>query len=342
MHQRILGLLFMACGFVAGLICWQYAISEASRRTYVLAELTGGGSSYALAFRPETHQLLVGGTDQNASGDFVATYWDVENRKSLWQSKSGVKSQIANVACNPNGKRFAIASDDGEVHVLDNTGQKMDSFWQYEERPTDLRYLGFLDEGRVLAVDHRGGGKLFDCITKHAKVYFWDTMNPYLSVAFYDLKGRVLWWSDGLAVWCCDMRIGGDTKKVGIAVNPKCNAYRWSFNEARTQALIVESNGRLILLDIVSGALVKDWFGHGSDVFAVATIPQGRLYVTGDSEGIIKVWDERGNEVVRVRLYESAIGAIAVSDDAKLMATGGENQPVVVWNLKKMLAEARK
>jgi WD40 repeat protein len=81
----------------------------------------------------------------------------------------------------------------------------------------------------------------------------------------------------------------------------------------------------VVLVDLPSGAL-QPLLSHGQAVIAVAMDASGRVIVTGDEEGALRVGVADGSEPHRLCCHAGAVSAIALSPDGKWIASasGGE------------------
>jgi WD40 repeat protein/tRNA A-37 threonylcarbamoyl transferase component Bud32 len=74
---------------------------------------------------------------------------------------------------------------------------------------------------------------------------------------------------------------------------------------------------------------------HDNAVFACAVSPDGRLIVSGDLGGLLKVWDLDTGQEVRpaVKAHETGCNLVAFSPDGRHFATGDDDR-VNVWNTR--------
>jgi WD40 repeat protein/serine/threonine protein kinase len=90
----------------------------------------------------------------------------------------------------------------------------------------------------------------------------------------------------------------------------------------------------LLLLDAVSGEVVRTLRGHGSPVVAVAFSPDGRRLASGgleadEGKGELKVWDVAdGREVFTVPGSQGGVTALAFSPDGARLAAAEANHPL--------------
>jgi len=98
-----------------------------------------------------------------------------------------------------------------------------------------------------------------------------------------------------------------------------------------------------------SGKVHSTLKGHGWDVNSVAFSRDGKILVSGGLDGAIKIWNWRAGELLHtlnrpspsnvigslVSWFDSSVGAIysvAISPDGQMIASGGSDQPIMLWN----------
>lgn len=82
----------------------------------------------------------------------------------------------------------------------------------------------------------------------------------------------------------------------------------------------------------VAGAVVLQ--GHARPVRAVALSPDGTRVVSGDEDGVLRVWDAAtGKCLATVQAHQGVIHDLAVSPNGKGIATAGADNCVKVWSM---------
>jgi len=89
--------------------------------------------------------------------------------------------------------------------------------------------------------------------------------------------------------------------------------------------------------------------GHGWDVNSLAFSSDGKILVSGALDGAIKIWNWHKQELLKtfnrpapsqlipslVSWFDSSVGgiwAVAISPDGKIIASGGSDQPINLWD----------
>jgi cytochrome c len=82
---------------------------------------------------------------------------------------------------------------------------------------------------------------------------------------------------------------------------------------------------------LASGSAHAQLRGHGGPVRAVAVSPDGKTAITGSFDTSAIVWSLERNAAAQVlRFHESAVNAVATTNDGRLI-TGGEDGRIAVW-----------
>lgn len=93
--------------------------------------------------------------------------------------------------------------------------------------------------------------------------------------------------------------------------------------------------------DIQTGDSVRLFLGHTASVVSVAVSPDGRWLTTGSEDGVIIVWDiGTGKRIKQMRGHgKSAVYSLSFNKEGNILVSGGADQSVRVWDLKKFTNE---
>jgi uncharacterized caspase-like protein len=95
-----------------------------------------------------------------------------------------------------------------------------------------------------------------------------------------------------------------------------------------------DSTRAIALVDLESGAIVRDYGLHSSDVHAVAFSPRGDLAASGSWDKTVKIFEvESGNVVHTLVGHSDYVDAVAFSPDGQTLVSGGYYNEVRVWDV---------
>lgn len=73
--------------------------------------------------------------------------------------------------------------------------------------------------------------------------------------------------------------------------------------------------------------------GHQSSVFSVAPTADGKLAISGDGAGILKVWNRQSGEVLKsFKAHDGEVRALQFTPDGRFCASGGSFHFIRIWN----------
>ena len=270
-----------------------------------LQVLTGHESGVcAIAFHPQLPLLATGGEDQ------MVRLWQLENG-DCFAILAGHQQRVRTLAFSPDGALLASSGDDGKVQIWDGaTGALIHNF-----------------EG-----DRRLWAVAFQPIKSSPE----DPFSYCLATAGDDQLIR-LW--QPLTGECLSTFQGHTSKVWSIAFSP----------DGRT--LASGSDDQTIKLwDIETGRCIKTFQGYKNLVWSVAFSPTGHQVASASEDGIVRLWQvpqaQTSSEAIAVQSigsqsltcqeilgHEGRAWSVAFSPVGQLMASGGDDQTIRLWNV---------
>lgn len=319
------------------LVCSTFELLAQATNTRVnhIGELGEVDGVYGLAFSPDGAVLYSGGNERSEAHKWIVTSWDVRKKRKSAKWETGNNGQISALAVSPSGRFIAVGDDGAEFHIYDVRGKHVNAYHQLANKSSSINHLQFLDENHVWSVTHIAIGQRFNIQTNRMSTFWLDAHVNLVDTAAASRNGKTFIWSDK---YFLNVKSGGiesayDTLRFG-----KTTSLYWSaVSDNGAVALATGDQGMLYLFDLEKLVTLKRWSGHNEEIYCAAAMPKNRGFVTADADGNIKIWDQSGKLLDHVRQYESTVAALAISADGTLLATSGEEQRIVLWDLRPLV-----
>jgi WD40 repeat protein len=98
-------------------------------------------------------------------------------------------------------------------------------------------------------------------------------------------------------------------------------------------AAIGDETGKVNLFDLASGKILKVLEGHSGPVTGAAFTADGARLVTGSSDKSFRVWSVKDQQQIASIETPAAVSSIAIVGEGKLVAVGGEDHVIRLWEL---------
>ena len=253
--------------------------------------------------------------------------------------------EMDGVAVSPDGRWIAAGADNGEIGLWDLSAEDGPQLVQSEA-------MRAAHTDQVGQVRFNPTGNEFVSVGYDGKACVWDieSLEP---VRCLDAPGRN-WGAD----WSADGRwiaAGADrgTARIWDWTAPDAAPISFTtdselamgvaFNSDASELAIAPLQAGIQVHKIATGAADNGvrMVGQG-EFFSVEWSEDGRYIASGLDDGVVIVWDENGNEIVRMSNREAARG-LAFSPDNRFLATGSDAGEARVWAIPsgQLVAELR-
>jgi len=273
------------------------------------------------------------GSSQNEGGPGEVRIWDFAQKKELatYPSQRG----DLNVAISPDGRRVAWSSWSGDVWLREVGGAEL----VHELLDAPAR-IAFSPDGRTLVA-----------ATEHFQLRSWDVASGKPLEKFAGETFPFFWVGfspDGKYLIACggkEFEAGGATIAVWDAATRQ-QLYRLSDNIGRvfyaaispdSKTLATGDGHAIVLRDLTSGNRRGKTEETSRPIVRVEFSPDGTLLAgAGDfkNDGVVTLWDTAsGNVVGTLAGHERDVRALAFTHDSRLLATGGGDRSLRLWNV---------
>ena len=130
--------------------------------------------------------------------------------------------------------------------------------------------------------------------------------------------------------------VHGECVNYGLLKGHKQAVVQLQWTSDGVQIWSCSADKTVMLWDAETAKRVKKYTGHSSFVNSVCPSRKGvSLGVSGSDDGLIKVWDPRARAAVTTLTDKYQVTAVEFSDDGSRIYSGGLDNQVKVWDLRK-------
>jgi len=273
--------------------------------------------------------LLKGHASSISDFDFSPdgkTLLAVSNDKTLktWDMTANLLSPVSYLvdfyllceAISPNGKSLAVGGSEG-VRLLETSVVK-DSMLLKRTRADHVHAVAFSPDGETLAIGGGSGVKLWQASKPAESPKSLNGEEGIVMAVTFSSDGVLLaavYANGNVEIW--DRR-NLEAPKV-MKVNP--GTYVAAFSLDHKTLITAARDGNLRRWDIAG---LKELKTLATNIRAVSLTPDGKTILALSAVGEVKFWDtDKLAERQTIDLNSSDIGAVALSNDGKVLATSG-------------------
>lgn len=342
---KLIGTILFVASFVAFAAAGLVAKPEASDQA---ASKPAAKNSPEIVVGPEAKKAVDSYGDPLPDGA-IARFGTMRLRHSFW---------VTGVSFSADGKLLASSGWDGAVRLWDaDTGKETQSM--VVKRPPGLSpetaFLGVAtSNGQVIAMENgdtlhswdiKSGKKLFElkgrygfglAISKDGRMLAKGLSGEggFGQVELWDLEHRKM------------IRSLGATKRTvqALAFSPDGSLVAFGEYEDDDEGEKRKPQiSRIHLFDPVNGIAIRQLDGHQRSITSLAFAPDGATLVSAGCDATMRIWDVKTGRLIRaVKVPDNSWGekgvnsagvrSVAFSSDGRILASGGEDGDVRIWN----------
>jgi WD40 repeat protein len=232
---------------------------------------------------------------------------------------------------------FASGGDSLAIYALPKGAKVADHHFNVNDRALSVSTDGLevaLGDGKVVTLfsadDWRKRGSL--AISGTVGTVSYSPKSGLLAVAIADQGGIQIWETAKMSL-VRNLTTTGNWQQMSFSPDGRLLAATLWGSGQRTGVHVwrVESGERVAELVLNEGNV-----RHKNDVWAVSFSPDGKLLVSGDTNGNLTLW-KVGDWQQCLRFAQGSLYQVAISPDARWLAAGGGGVDVSIWDFQDLV-----
>lgn len=297
----------------------------------------GEQAVYAVRFSPDGNSIATTTRDGNLA------VWTLANGKKVWEQKSGGQG-LADVAFSPDGKQVAFCSwYRGPKTVLGIVSlwnaESGEQIWKTDFGVKPIVTIQFSPDGKRLAAgtwDAIVGVWNTADLSKPTELNFRDVAqySAIDDIAFDPTGNRLIAASKNGKPRIWDLEKNEIEKDLREHTNA---VFAARFSLDGKTIVTGGSDGVVAIWDALELSLKKKHYGHEGRVVSVAIHPQSHSIASCSADKTIRFWSLEDNGTFTDPLGAKFVYGLTLSQDGKLLATGGQTPAeVTIWDMTTM------
>ena len=252
-----------------------------------------------LAAHPQTQMVASGSQGQI----LIANYCTGETTCVLSESRDSASSEIWCIDFSPDGKTLVSGDANGICH-----------FWNVESGEqlleTDFYYRNALAPPAASRVSMYSNNTIYD-------------------LSYSSDGKRILLCTADKAIRLIDATSGEEIDVIDCPNTALCV----SFTPDETGVISGMADGNLLLWDIETKSIVKEYFGHSSYVLDVTFNHNGKLIASCSKDGTVRLWETQSGRSIHIFTGQSVgKNSVAFSPNDERIVSGSEDGSICIWD----------
>jgi WD40 repeat protein len=259
--------------------------------------------------------------------------WDRQGKPLIEEPEEGQShdGKVTCVAIAADGQTIVSGGEEGTVRLWDRRAKRIGPILRGHA-------------GNINAVALSANGKSIVSAGDDGMVRLWERRTPSEPARAYEgTVESTTFGSNGKTIltagpgarilrWDSDRVPSGNTESGPI--DKQVTATAWG--PGGEFLVIGRSDGKL-LLRYQQGTISDKYFSeaHAAGVTSIAVSGDGRIIVSGDEKGNVRLWDRQGNSIGHTsKGHEGRVASVAINSNGQTIVSGGSDGRVLRWNLQ--------
>jgi WD40 repeat protein len=272
----------------------------------VVTTISATTAVFDLAFSPDGRYLAAAGTDESEATTQVVKIWDAQTWEPAFRPLGRPRAIFA-IAFSPTNDRWlALGLEDGTVELVEfQTGRLVRVIGKHDWE-IHMRGLAFHPNGEHIASLDNGG-----------VLSLWEVMPKEQN---------------------------SEPHPVNTLRNSGAALFSLGFSPDGHMLVTGTNEGELSLWEAETGKHIRTVRGaFGGEIWGVAFSPNGKWIASAGASCTAEIWKWNGATLELKLTHRGHLGhvrCLAVSRDGRLLATGGADRTVKLWDLANMDASS--
>jgi len=293
---------------------------------------TGQGQLYSVAFSPlDSRQLVTGG------GDGTVKVWDISsNRPAQFSTTQGT---IQRMEFSPNQELLATISKNNQLNLWnvreDGTVSLNPAAEIVQQQHGGVKNVTFSPDGETLIlVGNDDTIKLWTISTNQIKSFATQQQQIQSLAASPNKRKLATIGNNGiLKLW----QIQDDTlNPIDISNSQLSRSQINGLAFSPDGKQLATAQGNILNLWTVSWGKLSnqsvDQFQTQQPIQSVAFSPNNKKIATAENQGLLKLWDTKGNLLDQIPTQQTRITRLVFSPNSNIIATIGQNGTLNLWD----------